>query len=202
MTDPDNLLDIDWNKRDYVFAVAENESALPYDADTANSFRLMTTSPWYWGTQDKISSDLLPKVQDQMHRIGGSHLGALVTIARVRGATGRLAVDYAITDGTAMAGEHYRPSNGTVYLEDYQMSTQLLVPLVRGGKFIKKVVDPVTGAIQGRVASSLFFNVRLFNIRPAEGSPNTLSRSWRIPPVHCRTRSLPRYISIVSGSRY
>jgi hypothetical protein len=116
MTDPDNLLDIDWNKRDYVFAVAENESALPYDADTSNSFRLMTTAPWYWGTQDKISSDLLPKVQDQMHRVGGTHLGALVTIARVRGATGRLAVDYAITDGTAMAGEHYRPSNGRFIL--------------------------------------------------------------------------------------
>jgi len=42
ITDPDNLLDIDWNKRDYVFAVAENESALPYDADTSNSFRVPT----------------------------------------------------------------------------------------------------------------------------------------------------------------
>ena len=38
------------------------------------------------------------------------------------------------------------------------MSTQLLVPLVRGGKFVKKVVDTVTGAIENRVVPSVQFN--------------------------------------------
>ena len=174
MTDPDNALDIDWNKRGYHFFVSENESSLPWDADTANFFRGMSTAPWYWGTDDKISSDIFPKVQDQLHRIGGSSLGAVVTVARVRGATGRLAIDYAITDGTAKAGEHYRPSSGTIYMEDHQMSTQLLVPLVRGGKFVKKVVDTVTGAIENRVVPSVQFNVRLFNIRMADGEPEHL----------------------------
>ena len=49
---------------------------------------------------------IFPKVQNQLHRIGGSNLG-VATVVRVRGATGRLAIDYAITDGTAKAGEHY-----------------------------------------------------------------------------------------------
>ena len=174
MTDPDNALDIDWNKRGYHFFTSENESSLPWDADTANFWRGMSTAPWYWGTEDKISSDIFPKVQDQLHRIGGSRLGAVVTVTRVRGATGRLAIDYAITDGTAKAGEHYRPSSGTIYMEDHQMSTQLLVPLVRGGKFVKKVVDTVTGAIEDRVVPSVHFNVRLFNIRMADGEPGHL----------------------------
>ena len=174
MVDPDNALDIDWNKRGYHFFTSENETSLPWDADTANFWRGMSTAPWYWGTEDKISSDIFPKVQDQLHRIGGSKLGAVVTVTRVRGATGRLAIDYAITDGTAKAGEHYRPASGTIYMEDHQMSTQLLVPLVRGGKFVKKVVDTVTGAIEDRVVPSVHFNVRLFNIRMAEGEPSHL----------------------------
>ena len=57
INDPDNALDIDWNKRGYHFFVSENESSLPWDADTANINPGMSTAPWYWGTNDKISSN-------------------------------------------------------------------------------------------------------------------------------------------------
>jgi hypothetical protein len=54
--------------------------------------------------------------------------GALITVVRTNGATGRVLVDYAtVAGGTAVAGINYTPVSGTLIFDDYQMSTNFLV---------------------------------------------------------------------------
>jgi uncharacterized delta-60 repeat protein/uncharacterized repeat protein (TIGR01451 family) len=62
---------------------------------------------------------------------GRSALGMLVTVVRTNGSTGRVMVDYRTVDdsGTAIPGIDYQPVSGTLVFEDYQMSTNFLVPL-------------------------------------------------------------------------
>ena len=174
ITDEDNELDIDWNLRDYQYFVSEKESMVPYDSAKENSLSQMTTAPWYWGSDTKISADLFQKVKDQTHRIGGSHLGAPITITRVRGSTGRLAVDYSTSDGSAKVGEHYSHVDGVIYFDDHEMSKTIIVPIIAGGEFVDKVIDQATGKVVNVTVPSVDFKLRLFNARVAEGEPEHL----------------------------
>ena len=167
--DPDVVGDIDWNDRKALYAVSENDGIPPWDADAANPNAAFTTAPWYWGTTNKISSDNLIHVSGQEHRIGGPHMGAVVTVTRVKGSRGKIAFDYATTDGTARSGEHYVSRQGTVIMDDQQLSAQLLIPILPGGDFNQLKFDPLTGAVRPESAPWVGFNVKIFNIRPALG---------------------------------
>jgi hypothetical protein len=41
-------------------------------------------------------------------------------------------VGYTTIDGTAISGIDYRGTNGVLYFDDYQMSTNVIVPILRG----------------------------------------------------------------------
>ena len=62
---------------------------------------------------------------------GRSALGVLVTVVRTNGSTGRVMVDYRTVDnsGTAIPNIDYFPVSGTLVFDDYQMSTNFVVPL-------------------------------------------------------------------------
>ncbi len=55
--------------------------------------------------------------------------GALVTVIRTNGAVGRVKVDYTTTNITATAGLDYTARSGTLVFDDYQMSTNILIPI-------------------------------------------------------------------------
>src|ERR1035437_8790266 len=66
--------------------------------------------------------------------------GALVTVTRVAGSSGRVTLDYSTEDGTsltsiplgdtpAIAGVDYTPVSGTLVFDDYEMSKTILVPI-------------------------------------------------------------------------
>ena len=99
-TDPDEVGDVDWHDRKALYYVSENDGVPAWDADSANTVATYSTAPWYWGTTNKISSDNLVNISGQEHRIGGTQMGAAVTVTRVKGSRGKIAFDYATTDGT------------------------------------------------------------------------------------------------------
>ena len=71
--------------------------------------------------------------------------GALVTVTRVAGSTGRVTVDYSTEDGTfvsipptdvpAFAGIDYQSVRGTLVFDDYEMSKTILVPIINNSSF-------------------------------------------------------------------
>ena len=62
---------------------------------------------------------------------GRSASGVLITVVRTNGSTGKVMVDYRTVDGlgTAIAGSDYFPVSGTLVFDEYQTSTNFLVPL-------------------------------------------------------------------------
>jgi len=63
-------------------------------------------------------------------------LGAVVTVTRINGATGRMLVGYRVTGGTAIPGVDYVPetAQGTLVFDDYQMSASFVITMIdRGG---------------------------------------------------------------------
>jgi uncharacterized delta-60 repeat protein len=72
--------------------------------------------------------------------------GVLVTVTRAAGSSGRVMVDYATEDGTALpamppndvaaiAGEDYEPVSGTLVFDDFEMSKTILIPIIYSGFF-------------------------------------------------------------------
>jgi uncharacterized delta-60 repeat protein/uncharacterized repeat protein (TIGR01451 family) len=59
--------------------------------------------------------------------------GTLVTVTRVGGAAGRVTVDYATVDLTAVAGTDYVPVQGTLVFNDFEMSKSILIPILPFG---------------------------------------------------------------------
>ena len=65
--------------------------------------------------------------------------GLLVTVTRVAGASGRIAVDYATVDGStnlitngdnpAVGGLDYSPVSGTLIFDDFEMSKTIMIPI-------------------------------------------------------------------------
>ena len=56
--------------------------------------------------------------------------GVLVTVTRVAGSSGRLLVDYATQDDTAVAGVNYTPVSGTLVFDDFEMSKTIVIPII------------------------------------------------------------------------
>jgi len=92
---------------------------------------------------------------------GRSALGVQVTVVRTNGSTGRVLVDYRTVDGfgTAFPGIDYFPVSGTLFFDDYQMSTNFIVPLR----------NFTNGFLLGTNFLDFFkyINVELSNARPA-----------------------------------
>lgn len=86
-----------------------------------------------------------------------SALGALITVVRTNGSTGRVFVDYSTVDvgGTAQPFIDYIPVSGTLQFDDHQMSANFVVPITNNFFFSFLPSD------------LLFFNVQLSNPRPA-----------------------------------
>ena len=69
--------------------------------------------------------------------------GLLVTVTRVAGSSGRMAVDYTTVDGdasvttngdlAAVADTDYYPVSGTLVFDDYEMSKTILIAIVDDG---------------------------------------------------------------------
>jgi uncharacterized delta-60 repeat protein/uncharacterized repeat protein (TIGR01451 family) len=92
---------------------------------------------------------------------GRSALGVLVTVVRTNGSSGRVMVDYRTVDnsGTAIPNIDYFPVSGTLVFDDYQMSTNFVVPLrnLTNGFFITTNIFDFFK----------FVNIELSNPRPA-----------------------------------
>src|SRR5258705_2985720 len=90
--------------------------------------------------------------------------GARLTVTRTQPAKGAVLVDYVIKDGTAKNGTNYGtasgpvPTNGTLAFLDYQMSVDLIIP----------VIDDATNN------PSRTFTVTLQNPRAAPGEQATV----------------------------
>jgi uncharacterized delta-60 repeat protein/uncharacterized repeat protein (TIGR01451 family) len=57
-------------------------------------------------------------------------MGALVTVTRVGGSSGRVFVDYETVDLTAVAGMDYMPAQGTLVFDDFEMTKTILIQIV------------------------------------------------------------------------
>jgi uncharacterized repeat protein (TIGR01451 family) len=77
---------------------------------------------------------------------------AVVTVTRTNGITGLISVDYSTTNGTALPGNRYLGTNGTLVFADGETSKQIRVPLMNDGisqgdqYFIVKLTNPTGGA--------------------------------------------------------
>jgi len=84
--------------------------------------------------------------------------GLLVTVTRAAGSSGRVTVDYATEDGTALpvmppndvaavAGLNYQQVSGTLVFDDFEMSKTILVPIVYEGLTISNQFNRVFGMV-------------------------------------------------------
>ena len=91
--------------------------------------------------------------------------GALITVIRTNGTTGRVLVDYDTEDATATEFLDYTPQHGTLIFDDFQMSTNFIVP--------------VSPSFFGFASSNVFIkqvNLKLSNPRAAPGENPGLIR--------------------------
>jgi uncharacterized delta-60 repeat protein len=118
--------------------------------------------------------------------------GALVTVTRLAGSSGRAMVDYTTVDGTsvsispydapAFAGINYTPVSGTLIFDDFEMSKTVLIPIIASSDYnginsefgvmlSNPQLDPYeSGAVSApRVDPN--FNVALVKILNTEGDP-------------------------------
>lgn len=86
-----------------------------------------------------------------------SPMGALITVVRTNGATGRCLVDFSTSEGgTAIPFVDYIPTSGTLEFDDYQMSAKFLVPVLSDSFFFGPL---------GLECQNKFLNVVLSNPR-------------------------------------
>jgi uncharacterized delta-60 repeat protein/uncharacterized repeat protein (TIGR01451 family) len=77
---------------------------------------------------------------------------ALVTLARTNGITGTISVDYVTTNGTAISGNRYVGTNGTVVFADGETKKQIRIPLINNStadgnqNFSVTLSNPIGGA--------------------------------------------------------
>jgi len=133
-----------------VLTIIDDESqAIP---NTSGEFNF--SSAIYFVTEDETFPAPFFDIDERGEVLAPDHCayGALITVVRTNGATGRVLVDYAtVAGGTAIAGINYNPVSGTLIFDDYQMSTNFLVEI--GYDFSTNNI-------------LTFFNVQLSNPRP------------------------------------
>ena len=95
--------------------------------------------------------------------------GALVTVTRVAGSSGRCTVDYSTVNGTNMtslgvmpendvpgvANVDYTPVHGTLVFDDYEMSKTILVPIIGA--------NSRNGQLPGNTVQNVYFGMVLSN---------------------------------------
>jgi len=63
-----------------------------------------------------------------------SDSNAVIEIVRTNGSTGPISVDYMTTNGTAIAGNHYTGTNGTLVFADGEISKKIYVPIIENNR--------------------------------------------------------------------
>jgi hypothetical protein len=81
-----------------------------------------------------------------------------ITVARTGGAAGQVTVDYATSDGTAIAGQDYTATHGTLVFQDGQNSQTITIPLLNPASqttktFVLTLSNPTGGATLGSSSS-------------------------------------------------
>jgi uncharacterized delta-60 repeat protein len=94
--------------------------------------------------------------------------GALVTVTRVAGSSGRCTVDYSTVDGTnltslgtmpqndlpGVANRDYTPVHGTLVFDDYEMSKTILIPIIGANSQNGPVANNIQNVYFGLVLSN------------------------------------------------
>ncbi len=62
--------------------------------------------------------------------VGRSINGALITVTRLFGGSGKVVVGFQTVDGTAVAGTDYITTSGTLVFEDFELSKSFIVPVL------------------------------------------------------------------------
>jgi hypothetical protein len=95
----------------------------------------------------------------------GSEAGgeAVLTVKRTGGAAATVTVDYATSDGTAVAGEDYTPTGGTLTFAPGELVKTITVPVLDDGDaeanetLIVSLGSPGGGAVLGRQTTAVVF---------------------------------------------
>lgn len=126
-------------------------------------------------------------------------IGVVVTVRRTGGFRGRMLVDYVLADNTARAGIEYGnvtnsalvPVTGQVGFDDWQMSTNFVVPII-----------PATSTIGRAVAISLvthtnntFFSIFITNVMADPTPVNGITESTTLQPTFTIT---PQTVGILN----
>src|SRR5207247_7773124 len=77
---------------------------------------------------ERESSVTIPLTLDPS--VAPSVRGALITVTRTNAASGRVFVDYATANGSALAGSDYISKSGTLVFDDFQMSASFVVQII------------------------------------------------------------------------
>ncbi len=115
--------------------------------------------------------------------------GVVVTVTRWAGNSGRALVDYATADGTALAGYDYEPVSGTLVFDDFEMSKDIVVPILEGqalGGFGGFGMTNNFAAPLGYDFSVLLSNPRLDPAESMDVSPPRLDLTWSNATVEIR----------------
>jgi len=129
--------------------IIDDESVLP--VSTAGEFNFssyLNSGVPYTCTESETDFDVFcfPLSTTIIPDIERSALGGLITVVRTNGSTGKVLVDYGTVDGgTAIPFIDYLPVSGTMVFDDYQMSTNFVVPVfdnffIDGPKFVRMVL--------------------------------------------------------------
>jgi uncharacterized delta-60 repeat protein len=111
------------------------------DADLSTGLPLYQTAETESETPDGLNNSSLSVVSTYYQY---NAPGLLVTVTRAAGSSGRVTVDYATENGTAlpamppndvagMAGLDYQQVSGTLVFDDFEMSKTILIPILSGG---------------------------------------------------------------------
>jgi len=113
--------------------------------------------------------------------------GVVVTVTRLVGSTGRVLVDYATADGTAVAGFDYMPVSGTLVFDDFEMSKDIVIPIL-GESGLQEMAQPM-----GPLGFDFYVYLSNPRLDPAESlevSPPRLDLTWSNATVQIQNYSL------------
>ena len=113
--------------------------------------------------------------------------GVVVTVTRLVGSTGRVLVDYATADGTAVAGFDYMPVSGTLVFDDFEMSKDIVIPILGESGLLEMAQQ--MGPL-GFDFSVYLSNPRLDPAESLEVSPPRLDLTWSNATVQIQNYSL------------
>ncbi len=121
--------------------------------------------PYYYGTMNETDFDFFCYPGNFVDR-ERSPLGMLVTVVRTNGSKGKVMVDYRTVDnGLALPFCDYTPVSGTLVFDEFQTSTNFLVPLRNVQNLLTNNQCLFSFFFSSNYLS--FINIELSNPRPA-----------------------------------